>query len=678
MNSFSGIRILIVEDNAFNAKVTSTILNNYGYQTEIVMTGEEAIAKIRDHVCLDLILMDIELGDGMDGAQTTRTIQQFSDVPVVFLTAHTERSIMEKIRSMTAYGSVAKGSGEHVLISAVEIALRLYRANSKAKLYQEIYENSLHELYLFQPERLTFLTVNRGARENLGYTSEELSIMPPLDINLEFDVQSFRKLLEPLLRGEQKQITLNTVHRRKDGSHYPVEVNVQMFEHHRQKVCTALISDLTNRLEIENELKEKATMLNAIVSTAWDAVIMIDERGTITFWNQAAEQLFGYTEEEILGQDLHRYVVADEQFLENVQLGLRHFQSTGEGNAVGKTIEARGRRKDGQEIDVELSLSAIRLNEAWQAVGIVRNIGERKRAEEILKSKNELMHMMLQAIPNPAWLITQDRHILVQNEAAKVFGASEGKYCWQSIHDLKTISPTQREVFTMTGQPLPGTKCYFCLADKVMGDMTKENCEMELDGVIWDIWWVPVDVNTYLHYLVDVTKYKKMEEELYLLAITDPLTQAYNRRYFMQRLEQELERTKRSKQAFSIIMADLDHFKNVNDRFGHASGDYVLKSFVELIQQRIRKTDTLARWGGEEFILLLPETPREKAVDLAEELRSQLSNLDIPGIGKVTVSFGVVDSCEGDTEDSIVMRADKVLYEAKSGGRNCVRSSREC
>ena len=74
------------------------------------MTGEEAVARVRDHACPDLILMDIELGDGMDGAQTTRTIQQFSDVPVVFLTAHTERGIMEKIRLLTAYGSVVKGS----------------------------------------------------------------------------------------------------------------------------------------------------------------------------------------------------------------------------------------------------------------------------------------------------------------------------------------------------------------------------------------------------------------------------------------------------------------------------------------------------------------------------------------------------------------------------------------
>ena len=677
MNGLSGKRILLVEDNGFNAQVTATILNNYGYQTEVVATGEEAVAKIRGGQCPDLILMDIELGQGMDGAQAALTIQQYSDVPIVFLTAHTERSIMEKIRSLTAYGAVVKGSGEHVLISAVEIALRLYEANSQAKMYQQIYEDSLHEIYLFDPQSLNFLTVNRGAWENLGYTSEELGTMTPLDLKPELDSQSFRKLLEPLLRGEQEQILFNTVHRRKDGSLYPVEVKLQMFKYREQKVCVAHINDLTNRLKIENELRKKEATLNTIMSTARDAIVLMDEKGNIIFWNRAAEQLFGYTGEEIRGEHF-RLLVPDEKLIEIVRQIHRHILQAGEGKAVGKTIEVRGKRKDGQEIDVELSLSAIKLNETWQAVGIVRDIGERKRAEEELLTKNKLIHTMLQAIPNPAWLVTRDRVILTQNEAAKGFGASEGEYCWQGIHDLQTISPAQRESFIRTGQPLPGTKCYFCLADEAMAEMTSTNCEVELDGVIWDTWWVPVDENTYLHYMVDVTKYKKMEEELYTLAITDPLTQAYNRRYFMQVLEQEIERAKRSKQVFSLIMIDLDHFKKVNDRFGHAAGDLVLKSLVNLIRKRIRKTDTLARWGGEEFILLLPDTPEEKAVELAEELRNKLSSLDIAGVGRVTASFGVTGLCEDDTADSIVIRVDRMLYEAKSQGRNCVRPSGKC
>ncbi|WP_081460834.1 GGDEF domain-containing protein [Desulfotomaculum nigrificans] len=106
---------------------------------------------------------------------------------------------------------------------------------------------------------------------------------------------------------------------------------------------------------------------------------------------------------------------------------------------------------------------------------------------------------------------------------------------------------------------------------------------------------------------------KRWRNSFTWLSNTDPLTNAYNRRYFMQVLEQEMERTGRTGLPFSIIMVDLDHFKSINDRFGHAAGDLVLKSLVDLIKGRIRKIDCLARWGGEEFVILLPNTPVDKA-----------------------------------------------------------------
>lgn len=130
VNAFKGKRILIVEDSRFLAQITANILNKYGYMTEIALTGEEAVEKVSGGRCPDLILMDIELGKGMDGALAARTIQQFRDVPVVFLTAHTEKEIVEKIRTITGYGYVLKGAGEHVLVSTVEMALQLYEANA--------------------------------------------------------------------------------------------------------------------------------------------------------------------------------------------------------------------------------------------------------------------------------------------------------------------------------------------------------------------------------------------------------------------------------------------------------------------------------------------------------------------------------------------------------------------
>nr|3H5I_A Chain A, Response regulator/sensory box protein/GGDEF domain protein [Carboxydothermus hydrogenoformans Z-2901] len=125
-------KILIVEDSKFQAKTIANILNKYGYTVEIALTGEAAVEKVSGGWYPDLILMDIELGEGMDGVQTALAIQQISELPVVFLTAHTEPAVVEKIRSVTAYGYVMKSATEQVLITIVEMALRLYEANVHA------------------------------------------------------------------------------------------------------------------------------------------------------------------------------------------------------------------------------------------------------------------------------------------------------------------------------------------------------------------------------------------------------------------------------------------------------------------------------------------------------------------------------------------------------------------
>lgn len=407
-------QILVVDDSRFLAQITSDILNKHGYQTEIALTGEEAVEKVCSGIFSPgLILMDIEMGPGIDGAQAARLIQQCREIPVVFLSAHTELEVVEKIRSIASYGYVLKGTGENVLISIVEMALQLYEVNSLANMYQQISENSLTEIYIFYLENLKFLAVNRGARENLGYTMEELSNMTPLDLEAEPDLQSLRARLEPLNCGSNEQLLFNSLHRRKDGSLYSVEIHLQLHCCQGKKVCVAFVIDQTDRMA--------------------------------------------------------------------------------------------------------------------------------------------------------------------------------------------------------------------------------------------------------------------MEEELWLLAVTDALTNVYNRRYFTQKLEEEIERATRSGSNFSLVMLDIDRFKNVNDRYGHNAGDLVLKSMAEMIRNRIRKIDTIARWGGEEFVLLLPETDVNAAMSLAETLRKQLSQMEIPGVGQITASFGVAGYFPEDTVDTLVNRADQRMYEAKSAGRNCVR-----
>ena len=166
----------------------------------------------------------------------------------------------------------------------------------------------------------------------------------------------------------------------------------------------------------------------------------------------------------------------------------------------------------------------------------------------------------------------------------------------------------------------------------------------------------------------------KIEADLLHLATIDPLTSIPNRRKFNEVLEYELQRDARYHNELSIILCDLDHFKHINDEHGHNTGDEVLKTFTQLVSSSIRKTDFFARWGGEEFVLLLPETDINTATEMAEKLRLAIEQNQNPGVGQVTASFGVTQFMTNDDEKKFIGRADDALYKAKKNGRNKVES----
>jgi diguanylate cyclase (GGDEF)-like protein len=170
----------------------------------------------------------------------------------------------------------------------------------------------------------------------------------------------------------------------------------------------------------------------------------------------------------------------------------------------------------------------------------------------------------------------------------------------------------------------------------------------------------------------DITERKVAEEELKRLATTDKLTGAYNRTKFQEIIDREMERVKRHNQALSMIIFDIDHFKAVNDSYGHSAGDYVLKTIADIVRENIRKIDYFVRWGGEEFMIISSETNLDDAYALAERIRAIVENYTFEAVGKITVSFGVTEFKENDTENSFVKRADNAMYLAKRKGRNLV------
>lgn len=168
----------------------------------------------------------------------------------------------------------------------------------------------------------------------------------------------------------------------------------------------------------------------------------------------------------------------------------------------------------------------------------------------------------------------------------------------------------------------------------------------------------------------------RVQEQLHALATTDPLTGLLNRRAFEVFYDRESARAKRSGYTSSIILLDLDHFKNVNSVYGHTGGDVALRNISECIRTTIRYgTDEAARWGGEEFAIILAETDRDSGVKAALRLREQLGKLDIQFAGEnihITASFGVVQCEAGETLQDTIRRADKCLYQAKKQGRDKV------
>ena len=204
--------------------------------------------------------------------------------------------------------------------------------------------------------------------------------------------------------------------------------------------------------------------------------------------------------------------------------------------------------------------------------------------------------------------------------------------------------------------------------NKIIGQITQE----EIVAKIYSRWAENMRDNDIQ--LREVNKLLKARATKYEeLSITDNLTGIYNRSKFEQELRAEIQRIKRyNANTFSLIFFDIDHFKKINDNFGHLEGDNALKQIAKISELNIRTTDILARWGGEEFVIIMPLTPIELALKATEKLRESISKAKFNIIGNMTCSFGISEFKPEDDAQSVILRADKAMYSAKENGRNKV------
>lgn len=415
----------------------------------------------------------------------------------------------------------------------------------------------------------------------------------------------------------------------------------------------------------------KMIILNHAIETSCDAIFIFDGHAKVYFMNGAAEQLLGYARDEVLGKELHPLIMEKavyKAFLES----LMSLQLNEKGHKEEIILERKGTCKGSRKLDVEFSISAFEHDNSRYTMGIARDISVRK--QDALNIEKRLQKYLELAEESPIGILSCDKEgriIYVNNKVLDILGS-------KSIEETKLINLLTFPLLVKHG-----------FSKQLQESMQNEK------SVIFEInyeskWGKHVWLRTHIKPLIysndsvgaqimidDISEKKLLEEELFLLSITDNLTKAYNRRYFIQNLNMEIERSNRTESNFSVIMMDIDHFKSINDCFGHNTGDIVLQTIALELMKSIRKIDTLARWGGEEFIFLLPETTMAQAVFLGEKLRDIVVRAKIPVVDNVTASFGVTCYRPSDTTDGIVQRADDMMYKAKSAGRNCLRYSQE-
>jgi len=372
----------------------------------------------------------------------------------------------------------------------------------------------------------------------------------------------------------------------------------------------------------------------------------------------------------VLSKDIFEYILVNKNFeVTNVSTHIDKY--LGKKPQVGDDIlaflpELVGSEKEVKEIftkpNLNYMLESVHKNDYYINISIehydqdtvlvlLHNITDITRSkQQLLQYSNEsiLLNNTLQKIldrQNALLFVTHNNEISYTNE--------------QFMHyfGLKRIHDIRRENLKIYKYLDSSLESYNALYERV-------NSKEEYVIINKDTFILQATLIESGHKLFTLTKITKLSNEMQI----DSLTGAYKKHYFNLQLEKLLK----NKEEGVLVVLDLDNFKNVNDTYGHQVGDDVLKEFVELIQKNIRSDDVFARWGGEEFLLLLQHTNIENALKKIESLRLFIDEHDFKHIGHLTASFGVAWKEENDDMHSLIQRADKALYEAKDSGKNCV------
>ena len=416
-------------------------------------------------------------------------------------------------------------------------------------------------------------------------------------------------------------------------------------------------SQAEKRRKSEELLAKKNDLFETTLYSIEEGIIVTDQSGNVTLMNKTAEEYAGWTNEEACGQRFQTVFKNVNALTHELRYNpVQKVLETGDNIYAGKNEALISR--NGKEIYIASTVSAIR-SEGGAITGAVasfRDITKEYEQEQQIDGFLELNFDMLCVMDSKGY------YHKVNKKFEEVLGFKsaelEGKSFLTHVHEEdveSTIEGVQN--FTQYKQ--------------VTSLINRFQCK---DGTYKYIeWHAQPRVGKFIYSSArDVTEQVIREEKLETIAGRDQLTGAYNRYHFDTIIEAEMERSDFLNKPLSVALIDMDHFKNVNDTWGHPVGDEVLKHIAKVINETIRDSDILIRFGGEEFVLLMPQTSLKGAIEASEKVRTAIENNPHPTAGRQTASFGVAERTKAEVFISWYHRSDEALYKAKGNGRNCI------
>lgn len=563
----------------------------------------------------------------------------------------------------------------NMLGAAIEFQLRLEEnkrveelLQDKVTLWHMLFEQSMDAIVILNKDGSIY-QANKQYADMLGYSLEEISKLYVWDWDCKFSKEEIQKMLHTVdTTGDH----FETKHRRKDGTIIDVELSNNGAIYKGKKLAFCIVRDITERKRNEEQLrKHKIVVENSnTVLFRWRA-----EPGWPVDLVSDNVRQFGYEPEDLMSGEMHFASMVHPDDLERVAGEVRQYDEAGNENfeqeyrivcpdgrirwIYDRTVVERG--EDGR---------------AHHFQGIVIDITERKEAEEKLRRSEERFQRIASQVPGVLFQFS------VNPDGKRNFPyISEGAFRLGGISSEELMNDPDLAFSIILSEDMENVETAIAESASSMQPLNTEFRIRHRDG---SVRWIsgnsvpyrePDDTIMWNGILMDITERKKAEEQLRILSTTDGLTGITNRKEFTRILEKEIERSKRYDTALSVIMYDLDHFKNINDNFGHHTGDDVLCEVTTIVNENIRSVDLAGRWGGEEFVVMLPQTDLYSASNTAEKLRRAIENHSFDTVGTVTASFGVAELESGDDADSLLKKADDALYKAKRSGRNRVEIS---